>query len=168
MMVDVGAQPMRVRHAIVRARGDEQPFVLKPSRGVVGRGTRVMAIEGEAALETATDIGISVQPPAVRGEVIAVCQAVAPRESFQREIRKRSRRFADRKSRMAPSLEKKNIVSEARENSRRERTGEPATDDDDLVALAHQKSHSGQSTAGSCRPVTFIRRSRSMRVARQV
>src|SRR5215467_11202347 len=123
MMVDVGAQPMRVRHAIVRARGDEQPFVLKPSRGVVGRGTRVMAIEGEAALETATDIGISVQPPAVRGEVIAVCQAVAPRESFQREIRKGSRRFADRKSRMAPSLEKKNIVSEARENSRRERTG---------------------------------------------
>src|SRR6185503_18846643 len=50
VVVDVGAEPMRVRHVCVRARGDQQSLGLESA--VRERGAGVMAIERESALQS--------------------------------------------------------------------------------------------------------------------
>src|SRR6185437_16583786 len=75
MMVDVGAQPMRIGDRIVGARGHEQSFRFEPSVGKSLPG--MMAIEGEAAFESAYKLGAPRKPTPMRREIDAVVEAVA-------------------------------------------------------------------------------------------
>jgi len=80
-MVDVRAQPMRVRHRIVGARRNEQPLRVETS--VRKRLARMVPVECEAALEASPNLRVMLEPSAMRREVIAVRKAVSSPDPLQ-------------------------------------------------------------------------------------
>src|ERR1051325_10664650 len=157
MVVDVRAQPVRVGDVRIRARGDEQALRAQP---VIGKGPAgVMAIKREAALETASQLGEARDPAAVRREVIAVVQAVAPREALEREVGERRARLADREARVRAALEQDDVVPLYGQDPREQGARERRADD------CHE--HKPQLNAGSAAPVTVRGVSRAARAPRQ-
>ena len=70
MMVHVGPKPVIIGDVIVGTRGDEQPLWTVPV--AAERPACVMAIEREAALQTAPQLGEARDPAAVCSEIVAV------------------------------------------------------------------------------------------------
>jgi hypothetical protein len=101
-VVDIGAQPMRVRQFVARARRHEQ-LRRSSAVGVVRSTVPVLEI-GEAALQTAAHVRICALPRAVCGDRPQPRQVVAIRELFEEDARERRCRLTDREPRMPPAL----------------------------------------------------------------
>src|SRR5437762_116956 len=121
----------------------------------------VMAKERKSAFQPAAQFGEACDPAAVRGEVVAIIQTVAPGEPLEREIRQRRTRLADREARVGPALEQYDVMPLDGEDAREQRAGEAAADD--------RYAHAGQEPGARSRePVhSFIDRSRATRCVRQ-
>src|SRR6266480_4802127 len=87
-----------------------------------------MAIERKSAFQPAAQFGEACDPAAVRGEVVAIIQTVAPGEPLEREIRQRRTRLADREARVGPALEQYDVMPLDGEDAREQRAGETAAD----------------------------------------
>src|SRR5690348_2771828 len=165
MMIDVGAQPVRIRQPILRARGDEQALGVETLSSE--RSIRMMSIESEAALQAATNFGMVLQPPAVRRELVAIGETIARPDALEGEIGQRRRRFTDREAGVRAALEKHDVVADDGKHPCEERAGEAAPDDRDLARVGHGRSHVAQTTGAPARPLTFNSRIRRTRSARQ-
>ena len=77
-----------------------------------------MAIERESALQPPLQLGEAGDPPAVRREIVAIVEAVPPRQTLQREIGERRARLADREARMRAPFQQHDIVPLYREHAR--------------------------------------------------
>src|ERR1041385_7676031 len=119
----------------------------------------VMAVEREAALESASQLGEARDPAAVRREVIAVVQAVAAGEALEREVGERRARLADREARVRAALEQDDVVPLHGQDPREQGAREPRADD--------CYAHPPQLPAGPAAPVTLMRASRAARAPRQ-
>src|SRR6185503_8924857 len=161
VMIHIGTQPVGIGDCVVRARGDEQSFrvVSAVAEWLVG----MVPVEGEAALESASHIRMVREPATMGGQVPAICQAISPRETLQREIRQWCGRLPDGEAWMSTALEQHHMVAEYGEHSGEEGSGEAAADYGDLTGLHHSPPHASHSTRGSPRPVTLRRVSRAMR-----
>src|SRR5258706_12065308 len=156
-MVDVGAEPVVVGDVIVGARGNEEALEV---RAVLGEwASVVVAIEREATLQPAAELGEARDPAAVRGEVVAVVQAIAARQALEREVSERGARLPDGEARMGAALEQHDVVSLNSEDPREQRSSKAAADDCYM--------HWEQVTAGSRLPVRLSRLRRATRGARQ-
>ena len=87
MMVHVGAEPVRVRDRVARARGHQEPLGFETV--VLERLPRMMPVEGEATLEATPKIREMLQPAPVSGEPIAVGERIAAGYPLEREVGQR-------------------------------------------------------------------------------
>src|SRR5204862_8293882 len=120
-----------------------------------------MAIERKSAFQPAAQFGEACDPAAVRGEVVAIIQTVAPGEPLEREIRQRRTRLADREARVGPALEQYDVMPLDGEDAREQRAGETA---------AHNRyAPAGQEPAarGRAPEHRFTARARATRLLRQ-
>src|SRR5579875_401272 len=110
-MIEVGAVPVRVGDAVVRAGGDEELM------GAIGRKwcgvVEVVLIEREAALEPAGYRGMSLLPRSPFAEWPNGGQIVACGEFFQQQIGKGRCGFADYDARVPAALDENDGVAEA-------------------------------------------------------
>src|SRR5947207_942075 len=81
VMIDVGAEPVRVRHVFSRAGGDQQPLGIEAC--IRESRPRMMAIEREPALQSSPNVRVMLEPAAVRREIVAVVETVAPCDSLE-------------------------------------------------------------------------------------
>src|SRR5439155_25564826 len=126
-MIYVGAEPVVVGDVIVGARGNEEALDVRAAWGEWA--SVVVAIEGEAALQPAAELGEARDPAAVRGEVVAVIQTIAARQALEREVGERGARLPDREARMGAALEQHDVVSLNGEHTREQRSRKAAADD---------------------------------------
>jgi len=115
-MIYVGAEPVVVGDVIVGARGNEEALDVRAALGEWA--SVVVAIEGEATLQPAAELGEARDPAAVRGEVVAIIQSVAAGEPLEREVGERRARLADREAGMGAPLEQDDVVSLHGEDAR--------------------------------------------------
>src|SRR5450759_1681223 len=87
VMVDVRAQPVRIRHGFARAGLHQQPLGSEPV--ILERPSRMMPIESEAAFESAPQGGEMLQPAAVRREMAAIGELIAPANPLERKVGER-------------------------------------------------------------------------------
>src|SRR5437762_8749116 len=157
-MVHVGAEPMVVGDLVVGAGGDEEP--LGPCTVGVEGTAWMVAVECEAALQPAANLGEARDSAAVCSEIVAVVQPVATGQPLQREIGERRARLTDGKAGVCAALEQHDVVALDLEDAREQRTGEATADD----RYAHAGHEAG---AGSREPVPrFMARMRAMRCGR--
>src|SRR5205807_8829263 len=153
MVIHVRAQPVRVGDGIVRARRDEQPFGIE---SIVGeRLIRMMPVEREAALQSATKLREMLEPPSVCRQGVAIGKAVAEPNAFEREIRQGCRRLADRESWVCTALEEDHVVSNHGEYAGQQRSGESAADNGNLARLPHAASQVAHVIGACGAPLTF-------------
>ena len=127
MVVHIGAEPVVVGDVIVGARRHEE--ALEVRAGLGEWASVVVAIEREATLQPAAELGEARDPAAVRGEVVAVVQTIAARQALEREVRERGARLPDRETRMGAALEQYDVVSLNSEHTREQRSSKAAADD---------------------------------------
>src|SRR5690242_9278963 len=99
MVVDIGAQPMRVGELVARTRRNQESLGVEPA--ISERFARMVSVEGESSLEAAANLGIAREPAAVRRHVVAVGEAVAKPKALERQIGERCRRLTDSEARMS-------------------------------------------------------------------
>ena len=80
----------------------------------------MVAIERESALQPAPQLGEAGDPAAVRREIVAIIEPVAPRQTLQREVGERCARLADREPRMRAPLEQYDVVALHGEHARQQ------------------------------------------------
>src|SRR5216110_3268092 len=99
---------MVVGDVVARARGNQQALGARAL--TTERTAGVVAIECEAALQPAAQLGKAGDPAAVCREVVAISQPITPRQTLQREIGERRARLSDRETRMRAPLEQDDVV----------------------------------------------------------
>ncbi len=163
VLVDVGAQPMRVRHFVVGARRHQQAALV--ALAVAKGRARLVRVEREAALEAAPQVGQVAAPATVGRQAVEIVETVALGEALERERRQRRRRFADREAGMAAALEQDHVVTLPGEHAGEDRAGEAGAEDRDGGSHAPQAAHA---IAGCGSPVRLIASSRRRRAAKHV
>src|SRR6267378_7212369 len=99
---------MIIGAVVAGARGNEQPLGARAS--TTERPPGVVAIEREAALQPATQLGKAGDPAAVCREIVTIIEPIAACQTLQREIGERRARLSDRETRMRAPLEQDDVV----------------------------------------------------------
>ena len=89
MVIDISAQPMRVRKGIGRTRRYEKALGIEAA--ILECLIRVMTVIREAALQSTAQLREMLEPATVRCQLITILESVAQPEPLQRQIGKRSR-----------------------------------------------------------------------------
>ncbi len=89
----------------------------------------MVAIEREAALQPAPQLGEAGDPTAVGREIVAIIEAVAARQALEREVSERGARLPDGEARMRPALEQHDVMSLNGEHTREQGPSKAAADD---------------------------------------
>ena len=87
--VDVGAQPVRVRDAVLVARGHEEPRLVQIAVAVGVAGS--VGVEGEAAFEAVAQVGQGFFPASVGCQRIEIFEVPSSGEPLQRQGAQRCR-----------------------------------------------------------------------------
>ena len=129
MVIDVRAQPVGVGDG-VRGTGGHQDAALVG--GAVGVGaSRCVAVEGEAPLEAAAEMGEPLLPAPPGGEGVEVVEAVARGEALQADRGERRGGLAEGEARVAVAVEEQHLVPLHLEDAREDRAREAGADDGD-------------------------------------
>ena len=143
--IEVRAEPMGIGDGIAWTGGDEE-FVLV----VGGWGPGMaggMVKEGEAAFETAGEVGEIALPGTPAGEGAEGGKVVTVAELFEEEVGDGGGGFADDPAGMAMTFDEDDGAAELAEDLGEDGTGEPAADDGDVEIVAAGWRGRGQSRA---------------------
>jgi len=143
--IEVRSEPMGVGDGVVWTGGDEE-FVGVTGCGTPGLGGGMM-IEGEAAFESAGDVGMGCLPGAPTGEGAQVGEVEVVGELFEEQVGDGGGGFADGPARVVIPFDEEDGTAELAEDLGEDGTGEPAADDGDVEIVAAGWGGRGQSRA---------------------
>src|SRR5437763_3856858 len=116
MMIDVRTEPMCVGERIARTRRDQQTLGLQ---SIIGeRFTKVVAVEGEPALQATSEVRVVCKPSAMRRQPIAIGQPITSANPLERKVGQRRGRFANGEPWVTATFEKHHVVPKYGENAR--------------------------------------------------
>ena len=127
VLIHIRTHPVRVGERVVRAGRYEQALGVQPPSCKLF--IRMMPIERETAFQPAFQFGVMCHPPAVRGQSIAIRQAIPDPDPFQRQVGQRSGRLPDGESWMCSAFQEHHIIAEYRKHAREDRRSESTADD---------------------------------------
>ena len=130
--IDIRPIPMRIGDGIPRARRHQQLVVaLRLTPGLV-------MIKSEAALESASQLGVGFPPRPPLTQRQESRQVVTGRQLFEQKVRQRRGRLADGESRMFAALQQDDRFAQAPRDHGEQRTGKARPDDGDIVIRPHR------------------------------